>query len=383
MDTQEISTFPSNHIGFENSTILTFTVTVIVCLLIDLFSHRDDKEISFKSACIWSLFWIFVSICFAGFLWSHFNIDVASLFISGYVLEKSLSVDNLFVMMAIFTWFKIPNGYRRRVLYYGIIGAIIFRAIFVAIGSSLLYIGENSQHSSILSSITNWINNTLTLNLSSVMLGKFIELGIYFLFAFCVFYSAVQMLKSDDDEEEIEDYSNHKAYRFGKWLFPIWPKLHGHKFFMSKATVNEELMKAQNKQITLKRKGIIYATPLLLCLFVIELSDVMFSFDSVPAVIAVSKEPLIIYSAMIFAILGLRSMYFVLEALKKYMCHLEKAVIVLLFFISFKLCYNSICEIFEIGYPVSNVINLIIIMLILSVGVIASIIFPEKEENSN
>ena len=118
---------------------------------------------------------------------------------------------------------------------------------------------------------------------------------------------------------------------------------------------------------------------LLLCLLVIELTDVMFSFDSVPAVIAVSREPLIVYSAMIFAILGLRSMYFVLESLKKYICHLEKSVIVLLFFIAFKLCYNSVCEIFETGYPIGNIANLLIILVILSAGIIASILFPVKK----
>lgn len=367
----------STHIGFEPQTISAFAITVIICLLIDLFCHKNDQEISFKAACLWTVFWILVSLGFAGFLWYHFNSSVASLFISGYVLEKSLSVDNLFVMMAIFSWFKIPNNYRHRVLYYGIIGAIIFRAIFVTIGSSLLYIGETSKDSSLFASITNFINNCLGTSISQASIGKGVEFLVYLIFALCVFYSAIQMLKSEDDDEEIEDYSNHKAYRFGKWLFPIWPKLVGHNFFIGKSTVDQELSK--NPSITLKRTGIIFATPLLLCLFVVELSDVMFSFDSVPAVIAVSKEPLIIYSAMIFAILGLRSMYFVLEALKKYMCHLDKAVIVLLFFIAFKLCYNSLCDIFEFDYAIGNVTSLCVILSILTIGIVASVVAPKEE----
>ncbi len=356
METENFNNIKINtNIGFETQTIIAFVSIVLICLLIDLFSHRRDKALSFKAACGWSIFWVFISLCFAGFLYYHFNSDVSSLFLSGYVLEKSLSVDNLFVMMAIFSWFKIPQGIRHRVLYYGIVGAIVFRAIFVAIGSSLLYLGESSS--------------------------EIFEFIVYLIFAGCVIYSAIQMLKGDsgDDDDEIQDYSNHKAYRFGKWLFPIWPKLHGHNFFLSRSTVQSLTKEPENRSISLKRTGLIFATPLFLCLLVIELSDVMFSFDSVPAVIAVSKEPLIIYSAMIFAILGLRSMYFVLEAMKKYLCHLEKAVIVLLFFIGFKLFYNSLCKLIDFDLTISNHVSLIFILSTLSIGVVASVIFPEKE----
>ena len=352
MDNHAVGTLPITHIGFEKSTIITFSLTVIICLVVDLYCHRKDQEMTFKASCLWSVFWIVISLCFATFLWIHFNLDVASLFISGYILEKSLSVDNLFVMMAIFAWFKIPNQYRHRILYYGIIGAIVFRAVFVSVGSSLLYIGENSKNSSIIQSFTESINSGLNLNISATLLGKLIEFCVYLLFAFCVFYSAIQMLKSEEDDGEIEDYSNHKAYRLCKWLFPVWPKLHSHNFFISKSDVDNELNKQENKSIQIKRWGLFFATPLLLCLFV-----------------------------MIFAILGLRSMYFVLEALKKYMCHLEKAVIILLFFIAFKLCYNSICEIFELGYAIGNVTSLVVIITILSLGIIASIIYPEDSEN--
>ncbi len=298
------------------------------------------------------------------------------------MLEKSLSVDNLFVIMTIFSWFKIPRAFRRRVLYYGIIGAMVFRGIFVTIGSSLLYIGKNSRDSQILATFTAWLNNTLYLSISTDTAGKLIELSIYILFSLCVFFTAVKMLKSDDDRNDFKDYSNHRAYRLGRMLFPVWPKLHEHDFFISRSTVDKEMKNPENQQIKLKRTGIIFATPLFLCLLVIELTDVMFSFDSVPAVIAVSKEPLIVYSAMVFAILGLRSMYFVLESLKKYICHLEKSVIVLLFFISFKLCYNSICEIFAVGRPIGNIENLIIILIILSAGIFSSILFPKNKNNA-
>ncbi len=332
----------------EASTILIFAVTVIICLIIDLMCHHDDREVSFRSACLWSVFWVFVSVCFGGFLYWHFNSDVASLFFSGYVLEKSLSVDNLFAIMAIFTWFKIPRGMRHRVLYYGILGAIFFRAMFVGVGTFLLSFGS----------------------------------GVEILFGLFVLYTAYVMFKEGgDDDDEIEDYSTHKAYRFTRSLFPMWPKLEGHSFFLGKKTVEELKARPENQSLTLKRSGLIYATPLFLCLGVVELSDVSFSFDSVPAVIAVSKEPLIIYSAMIFAILGLRSLYFVLESLTKFLCHLEKAVIFLLVFIGFKLIYNAACGLAERpDLELSNVISMIVIVVTLGAGILASVIFPEKKE---
>lgn len=340
----------NTHIGFETSTIIIFSIVVIICLLIDLLAHRKNPIMTFRTSCIWTIFWILVSVLFGVYLWYHHNVEVASLFFTGYILEKSLSVDNLFVFMAIFTWFKIPEAYRHRVLYYGIIGAIVFRAIFVAIGSTFLY-----------------------------LLGQWVEI----VFGIWVAVTAVLMIKSADDKDEIEDYSNHPAYRLTKWLLPIWPKLEGHYFFLNKQKIRELTEKEENKNISLKRTGLFFGTPLLLCLSVIELSDVTFAFDSVPAVIAVSKEPLIIYSAMIFAILGLRSMYFILESLKRYLCHLEKAVITLLFFIAFKLCFNAGCEIGGFNsLLIGNITSLIVIAVILALGVTASIIFPEKAPGS-
>ncbi len=129
------------------------------------------------------------------------------------------------------------------------------------------------------------------------------------------------IVKSGDDDDEIEDYSQHLAYRMVKRFFPIWPKLRGHAFLLNQKEVDAELAKPENSDVTIGRgkKAALYATPLFLCVAVVELSDVMFAFDSVPAIIAVSREPLIVYSAMMFAILGLRTLYFVLEALKQYL----------------------------------------------------------------
>ncbi|MDE9493609.1 TerC/Alx family metal homeostasis membrane protein [Xenorhabdus bovienii] len=341
----------STHIGFPMETVAVFIILSVGALFIDLFMHRHDKPISLRSAALWSVFWIAIAFVFAGFLFVHHGAETASLFVTGYALEKVLSVDNLFVIMAIFSWFAVPDRYRHRVLYWGIIGAIVFRGIFVAIGTSLL------------------------------MLGPWVEM----VFAIIVGWTAVMMLKSGDDSDGIEDYSQHLAYRLVKRFFPIWPKLRGHAFMLNQKEVNTELAKPENADVKVGRTGkaALYATPLMLCLAVVELSDVMFAFDSVPAVIAVSREPLIVYSAMMFAILGLRTLYFVLEALKKYLVHLEKAVIVLLFFIAIKLGLNASEHMFHHGYSISAKASLFVVIGVLTVGIIASLLFPQKEENES
>ena len=130
-------------------------------------------------------------------------------------------------------------------------------------------------------------------------------------------------------------------------------------------------------------KGALFATPLFLCVVVVEVSDILFAFDSVPAVIAVSREPLIVYSAMMFAILGLRTMYFVLEALKRYLVHLEKSVIALLFFIAGKLALNATDHLFGHGISIDPNTSLIVVLVVLAIGIVASIIFPGKDEEQS
>ncbi|MBY4886569.1 MULTISPECIES: TerC/Alx family metal homeostasis membrane protein [Pantoea] len=338
----------STHIGFPTETVAVFIALSVGAIFIDLFMHRGDKPISLKSAALWSVFWVAVAMGFAGFLYIHHGAEVASLFVTGYALEKVLSVDNLFVMMAIFSWFAVPDRYRHRVLYWGIIGAIVFRGIFVAIGTGLL------------------------------SLGPYVEI----VFALIVAWTAVMMLKSGDDSDEIEDYSQHLAYRMVKRFFPIWPKMRGNAFLLNQKEVDEELQKPENKDVVIGRgkKAALYATPLMLCVAVVELSDVMFAFDSVPAIIAVSREPLIVYSAMMFAILGLRTLYFVLEALKQYLVHLEKAVIVLLFFIAVKLGLNATDHIWHHGYSISASASLFVVLGVLAVGIVLSVMFPGKPE---
>ena len=247
-------------------------------------------------------------------------------------------------IMAIFSWFGIKSGYTHRVLYWGVIGAVVFRLIFVLIGTSLF------------------------------ALGPYVEI----VFAFIVAITAILMLRKKDGAE-LSDFSAHPAFRFVKLFLPLYPKLYGHNFFISKEHVEEELKKEENKDIVLKRKGLFYATPLFLCLAIVETSDVMFAFDSVPAIIAVSKDPFIVYSCMIFAMLGLRSMFFILDALKNALVHLEKAVIFLLFFVSFKLAAAASLHLFGVGIDIDVYTSLIVIAVVLTLGILSSLFFPQKK----
>jgi len=340
----------NEHLGFPSQTIAVFIVAVMAAFCIDFFAHKHDEKISLKNAAIWSIFWVAVSIAFGIYIYYAHGSEMSALYFAGYALEKSLSVDNLFVMMAIFSWFKVPEIYRHRILYFGIVGAVVFRLIFVAVGSSLL----------------------------------FLSVWVEFIFALVVGYTAVMMLKNKENEDETEDYSGHLAYKLVYKFFPVFPRLVGHKFFLNQKEFKEaekELGKNEDDKIKadIKTKGLLVATPLFLCLCVIELSDVMFAFDSVPAVIAVSREPLIIYSAMIFAILGLRTLYFVLEALKAHLVYLEKAVVALLFFIAFKLGLNATAHIFHHGVEISAQTSLWIILGILGLGIGASLLKPKGE----
>lgn len=334
------------HIGLESETIIIFCILALFSLSLDLWAHRKDQPISLKAAIAWTFFWICISMCFAGFLYYHFNSEVTFLFLAGYLFEQALSIDNLFVIMAIFTWFKIPAQYCHRVLYWGVLGAIVFRLLFVMVGSTLF------------------------------ALGPIVEL----LFAVMVTASGLMMLRKQDDTQETNaDYSHHIAFRAVRWFIPVYPRIVGHAFFLSHKKVKQEQQKPENQSLILKRTGVIFATPLFLCLAVIETTDIMFAFDSVPAVIAISREPLIVYSAMLFAVLGLRSMYFVLDAMRQYLIHLEKAVTLLLFFIAFKLAANASLHLFGFGIDISVYTSLIIIAMILGFGVVASFLFPEKK----
>jgi tellurite resistance protein TerC len=314
--------------------VILFCGLVFACLIIDLHAHKKDELISARSAALWTLFWVALSLGFGGYVWYTHGLHDFSLFLSGYLLEKSLSVDNLFVIMAVFSAFSVKDQLQHRVLYYGIIGALVLRLIFVALGSSFL-----------------------------IICGKY-ALVVFGLF---VLWSAWKMWRSmNKDQEEIEDYSNHWSVRLTKRFLPIHPKLEGHAFFVRAG-------QSSGSGQTIKWA----ATPLLLCLVAIEFADVMFAFDSVPAIIAITEKPFLVYTSNIFAVLGLRSMYFFLAAAKRYLIHLEKAVICILVYIGLKMLVAV-----AFNYHSSALASLAVVLGLLAAGVAASFIFAPKTEQA-
>lgn len=340
-------------IGYPPGIILLFVGAVAAFLTLDLFLHRDDRPVSLGNALVWSAGWVILALCFAGYLWHAYGEDTAMLFLAGYALEKVLSVDNLMVFVAIFAAFGIPHGLRHRVLFYGVLGAIVFRLIFVTAGT--------------------WL----------YALGPWVEL----LFAAVIVWTAVKMLQQGG-EAEITDYGEHWSVRGARRVFAVWPRLHGHRFFLRRSEV-EALEAAAAPDSRQAGPGLpraaFYATPLFLCLIAIEIGDIVFAFDSVPAVIAVTREPLLVYTSMIFAILGLRQLYFVLAALQRYLAHLAKAIVVLLFFVAFKLALAALNKM--TGWPGWHVepdFSLGIILGVLAIGVLASLIWkPEAAEDAD
>jgi len=283
--------------------LLVFIVAASVLLLVDVLSHKRGHVVSLKSSVVWSVIYVASAFCFAGFLYLYQGQESASLFITGYTLEKVLAFDNLFVFSLIFTYFKIPQEDRHSALHWGIAGAIVFRLIFVALGVG-----------------------------SMNLFGPTMEL----IFSLMIALTIYLIIKSGDDGSDYND----------TWY------------------------------VKYIRRKIPMATPFFIAVCVIEISDILFAFDSVPAVIAVTKDPLLIYSSMIFAILGLRSMYFVIDALSSCLKYMDTAIIFVLGFISAKLAAHSIT-----GFHIGPNQSLIIILSILSIGVISSLLSGGNHEN--
>ena len=313
---------------------LLFVGLVVAALLLDLFAHKQDRPVSLRDAALWSLFWILLSVAFAGYIAYSHGKEQGMLFLTGYFLEKSLSVDNLFVFIAIFSSFAIKPEFQHRVLYYGILGAVFMRMHCVGLGASVIaYFGDRA-------------------------------LAVFGLF---VLWTAWKMWdESRKDVHGMDDYSNHWSVRLTRRFMPVYPQLDGHNFFT-------------------RLGGTLCATPLLLCLITVEIADVMFAFDSVPAIfsifagldtpLSVGTQTFLVYTSNIFAILGLRSLYFLLAAANRFLCHLEKAVIAILAFIGVKMLLGVAVKSFHIPAEV----NLIVVLGLLAFGVLGSYIFPNKE----
>jgi len=283
---------------------------VLVSVSIDLFAHRGDRPESRKRALLWSIGWIVVSLLFNGFVALRFGAEAGEQFLAAYLLEKSLSVDNLFVFVVIFGALSIPASEQRRVLTWGIIGALMTRGLFIAAGAAVLQ---------------RWH-------------------GVAYLFGALLIFTALKMLRPSEPQGDGE------PPRLIAWLekhLPWTRERHGHKFV---ARVDGRWM----------------ATPLLVALVAIELTDVVFAIDSVPAAFAVSSEPFIIYSSNVFAILGLRALYIVLAGMLAELRYLRFGLSAVLAFAGFKMLAAE-------WIHISPLLSVAIIAGCIGIAVVASI----------
>ena len=304
-----------------------FLIFVLFMLALDLgVFNRKAHVVSFKEAATWSVVWVVLALMFNGiFYWyaaSKFGAEIgrqfALEFLTGYILEYSLSVDNIFVFVLVFAYFRIPPKYKHRVLFYGILGALIFRAIFIALGSALMQF--------------NWI--------------------IYIFGAFLII-TGIKMFFSND--EEIEPEKNFLIRAFRKFM-PVTHEIQGKDFFVD---IN----------------GIKHATPLFIALLFLEATDIIFAVDSVPAIFGVTKEPLIVFTSNIFAILGLRSMYFMLAGIISKFYLLKYGLAIVLIFVGLKMVWLN--PWFGGHFPITWSLLFILSTIVLSV--VASLIFPPDE----
>lgn len=295
-----------------------FNFFIGVMLVFDLaIFHRKEREIGYREALTWTVVWISLALSFNVILYFTRGPEAALNFFTGYLIEKSLSIDNLFVFLLIFNYFAVPKQHLHRVLFYGVVGAMITRVIFIFAGVELI---------------------------------ERFPLIIY-LFGLFLMYSGVKFLINKNQEAKIE--SNFILKLLYRWI-PVTNEYHGNKFF-------------------LKQSGKIFATPLFIVLLVVEGSDVIFAMDSVPAILAITTDPFIVYTSNVFAILGLRTLYFVLTRFMDNLYYLHEGIAALLIFIGIKMLLSHYIDI-------SAMLSLLVIFLVISISVIASVVYKKCQK---
>jgi tellurite resistance protein TerC len=288
---------------------LALLAVLAIMLAVDLFRHRDDHEPSPKEALKETAIWIACGLAFSGVVAYAFGSKAFGEYMSGYLIEKSLSVDNVFVWAMIFSSMAIPLKYQHRVLFWGIFGALVMRAIFIFLGSALI--------------LKFW--------------------WLLMIFGVFLIYTGLKVIRHRDDEGE---ESSNRGEGLLRRFVPVSDDLDGHKFFT-------------------RRNGVKMATPLLAALVVVEVTDVIFAVDSVPAILAVSREPFLVFASNAFAILGLRAMYFLLANAKERFHYLSHALGGILVFVGIKMAISH-------WYHLNTYISLAIIITMLVAAIVLS-----------
>jgi tellurite resistance protein TerC len=311
------SFFAADFLGHSVTAWALFMSVVLVLLVLDLgVLNRGDQEIGIRRSLILSSFYIGVALLFGAWVWWDLGAESGMLYLTGFVVEKSLALDNIFVISLIFGAFAIPRAYQHRVLFWGILGVLVLRAIMIGLGAALI-------------SSFGWI--------------------LYFFGAFLII-TGVKMLFAGDEPMDLE---NSRIIKLVRRIIPVSPQLDGHNFFT---------------RVT-KPDGKIYrvATPLFLALVSIEIADVVFAVDSVPAVFAITTDPYIVYTSNIFAVLGLRALYFALAAMVHRFDYLKYALALVLVIVGGKIFWTHL-----VG-PVNTFVSLGSTIGILAAGVLISL----------
>ncbi|OEJ35122.1 TerC family protein [Streptomyces subrutilus] len=305
---------------------IVFAVTVLVSLAVDLLAHREAHVIGFREAAAWSGMWVGLALAFGGAVFAIVGTQAGVEYTTAWLLEKSLSVDNLFVFALIFGYFKVPRAYQHRVLFLGVLGALVFRGLFLAAGVAVV-----SRFTAVL-----------------------------YVFAAILFYSTYKILR---EEEDSFDPGRSIAVRLLRKIMPVRDEYVGTKFFVKEA-------------------GRRVATPLLAVVAAIEAADLVFAVDSVPAVLAVSSDAFIVYSSNAFAILGLRALYFMLAGMLDRFHYLGKGLALILAFIGVKLILQASHKLISPAIPeIPSPISLAVIVVVLAVSVALSLLRPPPPDS--
>ncbi len=296
---------------------ILFNAFIVLMLVLDLgVFHRHTRVIRFREALLWSIFWVLLAGAFAIIVYWWRGHATMLEFVTGYLIEESLSIDNLFVFLLIFRYFRVPRLYQHKVLFWGIVGALVMRGLFILAGVGLI----RKFH---------WI--------------------IYLFGAFLI-YTGVKLFRAEEAEVHPE---KNPVLRFVRKHVPVTDDYVGGRFFVHQPGL--------------------FATPLFLVLLVVETTDILFATDSVPAILAITRDAFIVYTSNVFAILGLRSIYFALAGMMELFSYLHYGLSAVLVFIGAKMLLSD-------HYPIPTGIALAVVGAVLAISILASLLFPRKRQ---
>lgn len=322
-----------NHPGV----LTAFTITVLIMLLLDLgVFNRHSHVVSNKEALTWSIVWISLAMIFSGVIYHFLGFEKFTQFQSAYWIEKALSVDNLFVFILVFGFFNVPKHLHHKVLFWGIIGALVFRAIFIFTGVELI---------------------NLTYLPQMEIFGEMVEINaVLTIFGVFLIVAGIKSWFTHEDDDENKDFRKSPGARLVHKFFKVTNNYEGSRFFV----------KVNGKRL---------ATPLLVVVAVIEFTDLIFAVDSIPAIFAIAPDdPFILYTSNIFAILGLRALYFLLANFMYMFSRLHYGLAIILTFIGLKMLIGPF-------YHISSPHSLMVVGGVLILSVVASLLFPVKKSN--